>query len=75
MYVYINLKTVRDQNGKYVQCQGIHNFSLIISYFFGLFTGATMLEGLVEMVHTPQPVGPNKLSTVVHLPLSGKTII
>jgi hypothetical protein len=64
-----------DHNREYVQCRVIHNSPLIIFYSSGLSTEATMLEGLVQMVHTLQPVWLNQLSTVVHLPLSGKTII
>jgi hypothetical protein len=50
-------------------------FSLNILCLFGLSTEVTMLEGLVETLLTPQLVGLNQMSTVVHLLLSGEIII
>jgi hypothetical protein len=73
--VYINLKAIKGPEQKIFTLSRYTNILFDYSYSFGLSTEAAMLEGLVEMVHTPQLAGSNKMSTVVHLPLSGKIII
>lgn len=73
--VYINLKAINGPEQKICTMSG---YAYVLSdyfYSFGLSTEAAILEGLVQILHTPQPVGQNQMSTVEHRPLSGKIII